>query len=119
VSYFLFDPRAEYLDPPLQGYRLVGGDYVPIGPVAGQLPSAVLGLCLERDRTKLRLLDLASFQRLLTPQEARAAAERRADEERRRADAEHRRAAAAEAAQQRLAEELERLRRELEALRGG
>src|SRR5262249_58834307 len=29
-EYVLFDPRAEYLKPPLQGFRLVGPDYVPI-----------------------------------------------------------------------------------------
>ena len=111
-EYFLFDPMAEYLDPPLQGYQLLGGDYVRIGPVAGQLPSAVLGLCLKRDGTKLRLVDPATFQRSPTQQEARAEAERRAEEERRRAEA-------AETARQQLAEEMGRLRLEIEALRGG
>jgi Uma2 family endonuclease len=111
-EYFFFDPRGEYLDPLLQGFRLIGGDYVRIGPVAGQLPSAVLGLCLERHGTKLRLLDPASFQRLPTRLEAREAAERRAEEYRRRAEA-------AEAVQQQLAEENQRLRREIEALRRG
>ena len=65
-EYFLFDPRAEYLEPPLQGFRLVGGDYVPIEPIAGRLPSGVLGLHLERDGEQLRLFDPASGQRLLT-----------------------------------------------------
>ena len=111
-EYFLFDPRSEYLEPPLQGFRLVGGDYVPIGPIAGRLPSGVLGLHLERDGEQLRLFDPASGQRLLTRFEGRAAADRRAQA------ADHR-AAAAEAAEQRLAEENERLRREIEALRGG
>ncbi len=111
-EYFLFDPRADYLDPPLQGYELVAGEYVPIDPIAGQLPSAVLGLCLERDGTKLRLLDPASFRRLPTRLEACEAAEHRAEEARRRAEA-------AEAAQQRLAEENGRLRREIESLRRG
>ena len=46
-EYFMFDPRAEYLDPPLQGFRLNGGDYIPIEPVAGRLPSEVLGLHLD------------------------------------------------------------------------
>jgi Uma2 family endonuclease len=125
-EYFLFDPRAEYLEPPLQGFRLVGGDYVPIGPIAGRLPSGVLGLHLERDGEQLRLFDPASGQRLLTRLEGRAAADRRAQTADRRAQAaDHRaqaadhRAAAAEAAERRLAEENERLRREIEALRGG
>jgi hypothetical protein len=125
-EYFLFDPTEDYLDPPLQGFRLVGGDYIPIEPIAGRLPSQVLGLHLERDGTRLRLFDPATGRRLLTRLEAREAAERRAEEEhrraeeeRRRAEEERRRAEEAEAAQQRLAEENERLRRELEALRRG
>jgi Uma2 family endonuclease len=111
-EYVLFDPRAEYLKPPLQGFRLVAGEYLPIEPVAGRLPSQVLGLHLERDGQKLRLFDPAAGARLQTPREARETAERLAEEERRRADA-------AEAAQRRLAEENERLLREIEALRRG
>jgi Uma2 family endonuclease len=104
-EYFLFDPRAEYLDPPLQGFRLLGGDYVPIEAVDGRLPSEVLGLYLERDGERLRLFDPAAGRRLLTRLE--------------RADVERRRAEAAEAERRRLADEVERLRREIEALRGG
>ena len=109
---FLFDPTEDYLDPPLQGFRLARGKYVPTKPVAGRLPSGVLGLHLERDGTKLRLFDPATGERLPTRLEARQAAERRAEEQRRRAEA-------AEAAQQRLTEENDRLRREVEALRRG
>jgi Uma2 family endonuclease len=123
-EYFLFDPRADYLDPPLQGYRLVDGDYVRIDPIAGRLPSQVLGLHLERDGAKLRLFDPAIAARLPTRSERAQVSDRRAEEEHRRAEEERgraeeerRRALAAEAAQQHLAEENERLRRELEALR--
>jgi Uma2 family endonuclease len=132
-EYVLFDPRAEYLKPPLQGFRLVGGDYVPIEPVAGRLPSAVLGIHLERDGERLRLFDPATGEYLLTRLERQEAAERRAEAEheraeaerrraeaeRRRAEAERQRAESAEAAQRRFAAENERLRREIEALRGG
>jgi Uma2 family endonuclease len=111
TEYFLFDPRTEYLQPPLQGLRLAGGEYVSIEPIAGRLPSEVLGLHLERDGEQLRLFDPAAGQRLLTRIEAREAAERRADDERRRADD-------AEAEHRRLAQENERLRREIDALRG-
>jgi Uma2 family endonuclease len=38
-EYFLFDPFAEYLDPPLQGYRLRAGRYGRIRPTKGRLPS--------------------------------------------------------------------------------
>ena len=43
-EYFLFDPFEDYLDPPIQGYRLRKGAYVPIKPVNGRLPSQVTGL---------------------------------------------------------------------------
>ncbi|HZW30877.1 MAG TPA: Uma2 family endonuclease [Isosphaeraceae bacterium] len=119
TEYFIFDPTEDYLDPPLQGFRLVGGDYLPITPIDGRLPSQVLGLRLERDGAKLRLWDPATGQRLPTPQEARAAAEHRAEAADRRAGEQRHRAEAAEAAQRRHAEEIERLRREIESLRRG
>ena len=48
-EYFMFDPTEDYLEPSLQGFRLVDGEYLPIEPVDGRLPSEVLGLHLERD----------------------------------------------------------------------
>lgn len=108
----LFDPTEDYLDPPLQGFRLSRGNYIPVKPVGGRIPSRVLGLHLGRDGTKLRLFDPTSGERLPTRLEARQAAERRAEEQRRRAEE-------AEIAQKRLVEENERLRREIEALRRG
>ena len=64
-EYFLFDPLGEYLKPPFQGYRLVEGEYRPIEPVDGRLPSEVLGLHLEADGCLLRLFDPATGRRLL------------------------------------------------------
>ncbi len=111
-EYILFDPTEDYLDPPLQGFRLARGRYIPIKAVAGRLPSRVLGLHLERDGTKLRLFNPATGAWLLTGSE-------RAEAERQRAEAERQRAEASEAAQPPLAEEIDRLRREIEALRRG
>jgi hypothetical protein len=88
------DPTLDYLDPPLRGFRLARGRYVPIKRVAGRLPSQVLGLHLERDGKDLRLFNPTTGKRLLTPSEMRTAAER-------------------------LAQENERPRREIEALRRG
>jgi Uma2 family endonuclease len=68
-EYFLFDPFAEYLKPPLRGYRLTDGEYLPIEPVAGRLPSEVTRLHLERDGTMLRLYDPATGRRLPTLEE--------------------------------------------------
>jgi Uma2 family endonuclease len=93
AEYFLFDPFAEYLKPPLRGYRLANGVYAPIAPDAdGALQSRELGLLLLRENGSLRLIDLASNERLLKPFE----------------NAQARRAAEAELA--RLREELERLK---------
>jgi Uma2 family endonuclease len=103
-EYFLFDPFGDWLDPPLQGYRLRGGKYVRIRPRQGRLPSKVLGLHLERDGDRLRLWDPATQAWLPTPREAKEQAERHAEQADRRADQ-------AEA-------EVKRLRRELDRLRG-
>jgi Uma2 family endonuclease len=74
-EYFLFDPLGDYLDPPLQGHRLRGGQYHPIRAVAGRLPSQVLHLHLERNGRELRLFDPAASRWLPTPLERAAAAE--------------------------------------------
>jgi Uma2 family endonuclease len=83
-EYFLFDPLGDYLEPPLQGYRLWRGRYVAIKPVAGRLPSKVLGLHLERDGDQLRLYNPATGLWLPTPQEEVAHLRREVEELRRR-----------------------------------
>jgi Uma2 family endonuclease len=119
-EYFVFDPEADYLDPPLQGFRLVAGQYQPIKPVDGRLPSEVLALHLERQRTQLRLYDPILRQWLPTPQEekearinAETAWQREAEARQREAEARQREA---EARRQGEAE-IERLRQELDALK--
>jgi Uma2 family endonuclease len=88
-EYFLFDPTEDYLKPPMQGYRLVGGDYIPIDRIDGRLPSEVLGLHLQRVGWSLRLYDPELGRWLLTPREAADQAEadrRRAEVARERAE---------------------------------
>ena len=105
-EYFLFDPYEEYLHPPFQGYRLMDGQYQPIEPVDGRLPSNVVGLHLEAVGELLRLYDPSADRWLETPPEV--------EEARERAEA----GLAAEAKARREAEaEIERLRRENEELR--
>jgi Uma2 family endonuclease len=123
-EYFQFDPTEDYLKPPLQGFRLAGGEYLPIEPVAGRLPSEQLGLYLERDGKELRFYNPATGSRLPKRSEQRDLAEKRGEVQRHRAEAaeaarqaERLRAEAAEAAQRQLAAEVERLRQENEALR--
>jgi len=78
------------------------GEYQRLLPGGeGELVSQVLGVELRVEAGRLRVIDPATGERLLTPAEAQAA---------RRAEAAARRAAEAE---------LERLRAELARLRGG
>ena len=105
-EYYLFDPLAEYLDPPLQGYRLRQGVYRPIRSIHGRLPSQVLGLHLERDGQMLRLWNPISQTWLPTTEEARQ------QEAEARAEAEQR-AEQAETESERLRRENEELRRRL------
>lgn len=120
-EYFIYDPTAEYLAPPLAAFELTGGGYVPMQPVKeivtvgeltftpgeGEMPeyiSQVLGLRLALDERKLLCFyDLKNGQQLLTDEEVRLQAELATR------DAE-RRAAEAEAENVRLREELARLR---------
>ena len=82
-EYFLYDPRAEYLTPPLQGWRLRDGEYRPLPSVtvlAGRevaVASEVLGLELrdEREARMVRLRDPATGQDLLTYEESERARE--------------------------------------------
>lgn len=106
-EYFLFDPTQDYLRPPLQGFRLVEGQYEPIEPIADRLPSNLLGLHLERSGDQLRLFDPQTQQRLPTPAEFQAELATLAEEARARATE-------AEAENQRLRQELEALRQRLE-----
>ncbi len=115
-EYFLFDPYEEYMEPSLQGYRLIEGQYQAIQPVDGRLPSERLGLHLERGGRFLRLYDPATARWLPTPpeeHEGRLQAEierQRADEGRAREEDARRRA---EAEVEQLRQELEQLRRQL------
>jgi Uma2 family endonuclease len=75
-EYFLFDPDREYLDPPLQGYRLRGRTYVRLKPDQDDgLTSRELGLRLRLEKGEVRFYRLDTGEPLLTPAEARRAAE--------------------------------------------
>ena len=114
-EYFLYDPRAEWLVPPLQGWRLHQGAYraVPAVTVLSNrgvaVASEVLGLELrdERAARRVRLRDPVTGEVLLTHEESE-----RAREEAERAHTEE--AAARRAAEARAAE----LEARLQALEG-
>jgi Uma2 family endonuclease len=73
-EYFLFDPLEDYLDPSLQGFRRVRGEFQPIPANAdGSVPSRRLGLSLSRTGAQLTLRDTATGAMVLTEQEAEIA----------------------------------------------
>jgi Uma2 family endonuclease len=126
-EYFLYDPYEEYLDSPLQGYRLIEGEYQPIEAVAGRLPSSLLGLHLKPSDGLLRLYDPATNTWLSTPEEdyhallAAETARQQAEAARQQAEAARQQAEAArqqeEEARRRAETEMQRLRQELEEMR--
>jgi Uma2 family endonuclease len=121
MEYFIFDPLGEYLDPPLQGFRLENGVYQPLTPAEdGSLISQELGLRLVPEGEKLRLVDAATGRPVLTERERAAQAEQLAeqakqlaDEEKQRADEEKQRADEEKQRADALAAELARLRASL------
>jgi Uma2 family endonuclease len=130
-EYFLFDPHREYLKPQLQGYRLRKGQYVPIKPRAGRLPSKVLGVHLEASGKVVRLYNPTAGSWLPTPEEVRQQAQEarehaeealeQAEQARDQAEQALEQAAQdreqAEEARQQAEIENARLRQELDALR--
>lgn len=69
-EYILFDPNADWLDPPMQGFRREGDAFVPIAWIgAHYLPSEVVGLNFVREGFELRLYDPATGMKIPTRRE--------------------------------------------------
>ncbi|MFN0055624.1 MAG: Uma2 family endonuclease [Planctomycetales bacterium] len=74
-EYFLYDPTGEYLKPPLRGYRLHGGVYLPVESDAdGSLDCEQLDIRLRNEEGLLVLQDRQTGEELLTRYEAAEAA---------------------------------------------
>ena len=102
-EYFLYDPGSEYLNPPLQGFRLEKGDYRRIQPDEhGALGCERLGITLRLDKGSLVMNDARTGQVLPTEAEAKEAAREAAEA----------RAVELEAEVQRLRERLKRKTRD-------
>ena len=105
-EYFLHDPTGEYLDPPLQGYRLRDGNYERIPAEAtSSLYSEELNMRLLVEDGELNLYHPDSTERILTNEELAAS-----EAEGRNREAEARQLAEAE---------VERLRAELAKYQSG
>lgn len=107
-EYLLFDPRAEYLDPRFQVFRLENAEFVPVlAPESSGYDSPQLGLSFRVVNGTLRVFDTASNRLLPTPAEQAQRADQeahraereahRADQEARRADRQSKRVAQLEA----------------------
>lgn len=95
-EFWLADPMRAFVEPPVQGYRLVAGVYTPIDPLPGNrgVRSEVLGLELRVEDGLLRIHDPqtgrdihdihGAAEALRQAEAARQAAERRAAEAERR-----------------------------------
>ncbi len=88
TEHFLFDPTGDYLNPILQGYRLVGDRYERLPLQNDRLISEQLGLELVLEAGMLRFIHPLTRWRYLTPNEEHD----RAEAERNRAEIEHNRA---------------------------
>ncbi len=123
-EYSLFHPFEEYLDPSLQGYRLVAGSYEPIPMIKGGMPSEVLGLELQRDAENLRFFNPETGKLLPSVHELAREVDlvrREAEVARREAEVARREAEVArlkeEVARLKAEEHVQRLQREVEELR--
>ena len=120
AEYFLFDPTGDYLEPRLQGYRLVNGRYQAILLHNGRMHSEQLGLDLVQQGETMRLFDPIRgvfFPTVLEMAEQVETETLRAEQQQQRADKEMQRAE--QEAQARLEAEAEvaQLRAEIAALR--
>jgi Uma2 family endonuclease len=70
TEYFQFDPEGDYLDPRLQGLRLVSGKYRPIQPEPdGSLLSETTGVLFRIEGERIRLTDATTGRLLLRNEE--------------------------------------------------
>lgn len=79
-EYFQFDPLGDYLNPRLQGFRLMAGRYRPIRPNSdGSLVSQATGVVFRPEGSRLHLTNALTGAPLLR-QEEEAKARRQAEE---------------------------------------
>ena len=75
-EYFLIDPTSDYLDPPLQGYRMGKDGYCKLVDEGQGLISEELQLRLVEEESVLQFYRLDNGERLLTAEEENAQIEK-------------------------------------------
>lgn len=125
-EYWLFDPKDEWLEPALQGYRLRMGPEEPYYEPISDGICEPLQLRLVHEGQLIGFYRQDNGERLLIPSElavslkqealARQQAERQIEEERQRTEEERQRADAAEQAQAKTQQKLEQLQVKLQEL---
>ena len=69
-EYFLYDPTASYLEPPLQGYRMTNGSLHQIAETNGRLRCETLGVELFLQECDLVIVDMATGIEQMTKADA-------------------------------------------------
>lgn len=69
-EYFLYDPTASYLEPPLQGYRMTNGSLHQIAETNGRLRCETLGVELFLQEFDLVIVDTATGIEQMTKADA-------------------------------------------------
>jgi Uma2 family endonuclease len=78
-EYFLYDPTASYLEPPLQGYRMTNGSLHQIAEANGRLRCETLGVELFLREDDLVIVDTETGVEQLTRADAEEAAREQAE----------------------------------------
>jgi Uma2 family endonuclease len=72
-EYILYDPLQDYLEPALQGFRMVNGRYqpMPLGP-GGSIASETTGATFRIEERGVRVIDSATGKPILSNEEVRS-----------------------------------------------
>ena len=116
-EYFIYDPTCDYLEPALQGYRMIDGYLKQIKPINGMLECETLQLGLRLIDQDLEFFDLGTGEIALdaaqAEREAREAEREAKEAERAAKEAERAAKERALAKNQELQQEIERLKKML------
>lgn len=114
-EYFLYDPTASYLEPPLQGYRMTNGSLHQIAEANGRLRCETLGVELFLRDDDLVIVDMKTGVEQLTKADAEELAREQAQRKQVEAQRKHEQELEARLIAERRVRELEEKLRQLES----